>query len=113
MHFKFDENLPISLLKYVNNSSTVFSQNLKGISDKELAKHCKNNNFVLVTLDKDFSNPVNYPSSVHSGIILLRPNLQGRREVEELFLWFAKKFDLNNLPNKTFIVEKNSVKIRE
>ncbi len=86
---------------------------MKGISDKELAKHCGENSFVLVTLDKEFANPVNYPSNVHHGIVLLRLSSQERRSVEDLFAWFVKKFAMDNLRKRIIVVGRNSVKIRE
>ncbi|TET29093.1 MAG: hypothetical protein E3J70_07880 [Candidatus Heimdallarchaeota archaeon] len=57
--FLLDENIPLSLKKVFEDQdlfcSTVQAEGWAGIKNGELTEKVKNNNFVLVTRDKDFT----------------------------------------------------------
>lgn len=54
--------------------STVTAQQLAGTLDEVLIEVCRVEARILVTLDLDFSNPVQYPPEKYAGIIVLRPS---------------------------------------
>ena len=80
MKVKLDENLGAMgavLLKAAGfDVATVADQNLLATPEADLARKCAAEERCLVTLDKDFSDPLRYPPSQYAGIIVVR--LPGR-----------------------------------
>jgi len=117
MHFKLDENIPTALCSTLAGkgftASTVYSQGLSGVKDRELARHCRQKEYVLVTLDADFSNVTLYPPKDYQGFIILRPKSQGIRAVSQFFEKFLTRFDIRTARHKTIIVEEQYIRIRE
>lgn len=117
MHIKLDENTPIQLLKILKDyniqASDVYTQGLSGTNDRQLARHCREHNYILITLDMDFSEPLSYPPQEHAGIIILRPARQGIQSVTACFRNFLQRYTLDNAKNKTIIVEENYIRVRE
>lgn len=75
--FKLDENLGVRGQKLLSEAghdiSTVSDQNLCGVVDEAIIQVCRVEKRCLVTLDLDFANPVHYPPTNYSGIVVLRP----------------------------------------
>jgi predicted nuclease of predicted toxin-antitoxin system len=76
MKFKLDENLGGSARRFLEHAgydvSTVALQNLSGTDDRHLIDVCASEGRCLVTLDLDFSNPLQFPPEKYAGIIVLR-----------------------------------------
>jgi len=76
MKLKLDENLGGTALRYLENAgcnvSTVRLQNLCGTTDRNLIDVCTAEGRCLVTLDLDFSNPIQFPPENYAGIVVLR-----------------------------------------
>jgi len=76
MKFKLDENIGQRGKQLFIDAgfdvSTVVEQKLTGAPDSELIMVCQQEKRCLVTLDLDFSNPLNYQPSPYSGIAVLR-----------------------------------------
>jgi predicted nuclease of predicted toxin-antitoxin system len=76
MKFKLDENLGGAAARYLEDAgcdvSTVRLQNLCGTADRNLIDVCASEGRCLVTLDLDFSNPLQFPPEQYAGIIVLR-----------------------------------------
>jgi hypothetical protein len=76
MKLKLDENLGGSALRYLEHAgydvSTVALQKLCGVDDRRLIDICAAEGRCLVTLDLDFSNPLQFPPAAYAGIIVLR-----------------------------------------
>jgi predicted nuclease of predicted toxin-antitoxin system len=76
MKFKLDENLGCAASRYLEDTgcdvSTVRLQNLCGTADRNLIDVCASEGRCLVTLDLDFSNPLQFPPEQYAGIIVLR-----------------------------------------
>lgn len=76
MKLKLDENLGASALRYLEQAgydvSTVALQKLCGADDRSLIDVCAAEGRCLVTLDLDFSNPLQFPPASYAGIIVLR-----------------------------------------
>jgi predicted nuclease of predicted toxin-antitoxin system len=76
MKLKLDENLGGTAFRYLVdtgcNVSTVPLQNLCGSADRNLIDVCASEGRCLVTLDLDFSNPLQFPPEKCAGIVVLR-----------------------------------------
>jgi predicted nuclease of predicted toxin-antitoxin system len=76
MKFKLDENLGGTAARFLEDAgcdvSTVRLQNLWGTADRNLIEVCASEGRCLVTLDLDFSNPLQFPPEHYAGIIVLR-----------------------------------------
>ena len=76
MKLKLDENLGGSAFRYLKQAgydvSTVSQQKLCGADDRRLIDVCAAEGRCLVTLDLDFSNPLQFPPVSYAGIIVLR-----------------------------------------
>jgi len=77
---KLDENLGAMGAVFLKAAgfdvATVADQNLLSTPDADLARKCAAEERCLVTLDRDFSDPLRYPPSQFAGIIVVR--LPGR-----------------------------------
>jgi predicted nuclease of predicted toxin-antitoxin system len=77
---KLDENLGAMGAVFLKSAgfdvATVADQNLLSTPDADLARICATEGRCLVTLDRDFSDPLRYPPSQYAGIIVIR--LPGR-----------------------------------
>lgn len=112
MHFKLDENIPLQLINQIKVSghtvSSVFSENISGINDNKLLKICSKNNYILITLDKDFVT-----SQKHKGIIILRLKQQGALAVSSAFELLRKTINLSQAKGQIIIVEEKHIRIRK
>lgn len=89
--------------------TTVHKEGLLGCNDPELIKYSIENNFVLLTRDKDFKDMLKYPPSQHSGIIILEINPS---DIEEVHRTLAKMLETHENLNKTLaIVDRQKYKL--
>ena len=90
MKFKLDENLPFSLKKLLESEGahqvdSVFHEGLTGTDDYDLVRHCFTELRILITLDTDFMHFHLQKKLQIFGIIVLRPQTQGKKAVNTLF----------------------------
>lgn len=85
MQFKIDENLPSDLVQLIGefgfNARTVIDQDAQGTSDDNLAKMCRENDEVLITLDAGFADIKTYPPPEQNGFIVLKLNYQDKPRI--------------------------------
>ena len=84
MRFLVDECTGTSVSDWLKSEShDVFSvfEEWRGASDDDILEKCKNENYILITSDKDFGEMVFRNQKVHSGVILIRcvPNIFSKR----------------------------------
>ena len=84
MRFKIDENSPFSvkgILEFMGDHlvDSVYHERVTGIEDGDFLTLCLKEERILITLDTDFSNAVLHPRDTFYGIILLRPETQGKK----------------------------------
>ncbi len=116
MKFKLDENLPVEasapLVQAGYDVHTTLQENLGGVSDPNLLNICKKESRVLLTLDLDFCNILEYPPGRYAGIIVIRSLNQSKNSV----IWFLNTIIIPNLPNEMqghlLIAQKNGIRIR-
>jgi Domain of unknown function (DUF5615) len=82
MKFKLDENLPAELVAdFVVaglDAETVIDEGLTGAPDELITSASRNEQRVLLTMDKGIADLRKYPPQDYSGIVLFRPTSQGR-----------------------------------
>lgn len=80
MKVKLDENLGEAGTAFLTGAgidvATVAEQHLLSAPDADIVRVCTAEGRCLVTLDKDFSDPVRYPPRQFAGIVVVR--LPGR-----------------------------------
>ncbi len=80
MKVKLDENLGTFGAEFLTAAgvdvATVAEQRLTSSPDADLVRVCTAEGRCLVTLDKDFSDPLRYPPNEYAGLIVVR--LPGR-----------------------------------
>jgi predicted nuclease of predicted toxin-antitoxin system len=79
MKMKLDENIGMRgkelLVAAGHDVATVLDQNLQSAPDSTVIDVCRSEQRCLVTLDLDFSNPIQFNPALYSGIAVLRlPN---------------------------------------
>lgn len=116
MMFKVDENLPheaVAVLAAAGHDvQTVYDEQLNGRPDAEVAAHCQHERRALVTLDLDFSDIRAYPPRDYSGIIVLRPHSQSKRDVLSLLAALVPLLANEPLDGHLWIVSESGVRIR-
>jgi predicted nuclease of predicted toxin-antitoxin system len=77
---KLDENLGTTGVEFLTAAgidvATAAEQQLISAPDADIARVCAAEDRCLVTLDKDFSDPLRYPPKEYAGLIVVR--LPGR-----------------------------------
>ena len=116
MKFKLDENLGnrgAELLREAGHLvSTVFEQHLTGASDPVIASVCAEEGRCLITMDRDFTNPLLFPPRNYAGIVVLRlPHNPGGKEILDALRTFLLALNGHeNLVGKLWIVRRNRVR---
>jgi len=116
MHFKLDENVPVALQKRIitrgHSASTVVSEKISGITDKNLVSLCVKEKYVLVTLDTDFGKVQMYPPLEHEGVLVFNLKNQSSASLLAAFEQVVQTVNLSEIKNATIIVEKEYIRVR-
>jgi predicted nuclease of predicted toxin-antitoxin system len=116
MQFKIDENLPIEIATILINEGhdamTVNEQQMTGAADQFLIQRCKDENRILVTLDKDFSDIRTYPPEEYEGITILRVASQGKQHIIKIFQQAIHHIDIEHLSRHLCIIGETLIRIR-
>jgi predicted nuclease of predicted toxin-antitoxin system len=116
MRFKFDENLPsdlsVLLKRDGHDAHSVLDENLRGASDPSIAKICRAERRILVTLDLDFAHIKNYPPQDYYGIIVLRLSRQDRDSVLAIIPRILELLQKEPIEQRLWIVDEHRTRIR-
>lgn len=112
---KLDENLGLRgksiFLNHGIETSTVFDQNLAGVDDDRLIEVCREENRVLVTLDTDFGNIINYDPRQYAGIALIRVTPKTTpQELYRMVEMLARNLKETNLKGKLWVVQPTGIR---
>lgn len=114
--FKVDENLPVEVTEYLQNAGfdamNVQDQNMVGSTDATLARVCREEKRVIVTLDLDFADIRHYPPEEQSGMIVLRPDRQDKGHIMAIVQRLIPKLNEEELIGKLWIVNEQTIRIR-
>ena len=116
MRFKIDENLPPDAAEVLrrngHEADTVLDEALGGSPDSSIAKTCKAEQRVLITLDLDFADILQYPPPDHFGIIVLRPARQDRDTVLAMIPRILELLRTETIARRLWIVDDTRTRIR-
>ena len=113
---KLDENLGArgqNLLKRAGfDVATVQEQNLAGAPDLHLIQVCQQEKRCLITLDLDFSNPIQFPPQDYAGVVVLRCTSQKvHQQILEALEVFSRAASIrNSLATKLWIVSPQQIR---
>ena len=116
MKFKLDENLGNRGAELLRNAghqvSTVYEQQLSGASDLTIASVCSEEERCLITMDRDFTNPLLFPPQNYAGIAVLRlsRNPGGAEILEALRTLLLALNGREHIIGKLWIVQHNRVR---
>ncbi|MFH1241209.1 MAG: DUF5615 family PIN-like protein [Pseudomonadota bacterium] len=115
MKFKVDENLPVEVVKLLednrHNAVTVLEQNLGGEPDSRIAEVCQKEKRALITLDTDFSDIRTYSPDEFYGLIVLRLKKQDKLYVLSAVSRLINILLREPLQRHLWIVEERRVRI--
>jgi|SRR5215210_6822641 len=84
MRFKLDENLPTEILADLraagHEADSVHDENLDGKPDSSILARVRDEQRILLTLDKGIGDIRSYSPADYPGIVLFRPASTGRGE---------------------------------
>ena len=116
MKFKLDENIGTRGRQLLVNAgydvTTVVEQNLAGTPDSELITVCQREERCLVTLDLDFSNPLQYQPSDYAGIAVLRlPKQQTHQDLMDAISTLIQALKKDDITGKLWIIQRGTIRI--
>ncbi|HBQ95812.1 MAG: DUF5615 family PIN-like protein [Firmicutes bacterium] len=117
MRFKLDENMPVSLVRTLNQAGydveTVYSESIAGIADDTLLDVCQSEQRILMTLDLDFANVVDYPPGTYAGIVVFRLKETGATATAVgVRRWLLAVRNARMQPGSLWIVDDYRIRIR-
>ena len=116
MKFKVDENLPEELSQLFRqagwDSFTVTEQQLGGAEDSEVARVSTDEQRVLVTFDRGFSNIKAYPPASHPGMVVFRLKSQDKPHVLAVATRLVAALNVREIRNELWIVQDDRIRIR-
>lgn len=116
MRFKIDENLPEDVASVLVGAGydavTVLRQELGGSDDASIARICKAENRILMTVDTGFADIRTYPPDDYPGIIVLRLKRLDRSYVTEAVKRLLSSLAAEQVNQRLWIVEDVRVRIR-
>ncbi len=115
MRFLVDECAGTSVADWLKSGKhdvfSVFEQ-WRGATDEAILEKCQQENYILITSDKDFGEMVFRNQKIHNGVILVRcePNIFSKRI--EVLKKLLQNYP-NNLQNNFIVVTNDKVRIIE
>lgn len=116
MNIKLDENLGIRGKEILVNAgfevATVAEQHMCSAGDDELIERCRLEKRVLVTLDKEFSNPLVYKPANYCGIAVIR--LKAAPTPDNLYACvrlLVNGLKSNEIDGKLWIVQEKAIRV--
>ncbi len=117
MRFKVDENLPVQCVGQLREAGhdalSVRDQTLTGAPDPRIAEVCAEERRVLVSLDLDFADIRTYPPSKSAGIVVFRLRSQDAATLVRVVGRLVALLPKESPVGKLWIVEEDTVRIRE
>ena len=87
-------------------------EGLENLSDQQLFQLAQEQKRVLVSMDKDFSNILEYPPGQHQGIIVIKLYRLTVAEATHLFVEAIRKVKPEDISGNLVLVDSAKVRIR-
>ncbi len=117
MRFKVDENLHDDIAELLrqggHDALTVLDQGLRGRDDREIANVCRTEKRVLISLDLDFANILDFPPAQYPGLIVLRLHARGRTAVRAVVTRILPHLAAESLVGRLWIVDEHSIRVHD
>ena len=115
MKLKLDENLgtrgQAHLIAAGHDVTTVAEQGLLSASDQRLITACRDEARCLVTLDRDFANPLRYPPGAHAGVAVLRlPARPNPGDLDDAIRTLLSALAQRQIADKLWIVQRGRIR---
>ncbi|RLI08496.1 hypothetical protein DRO24_01165 [Candidatus Bathyarchaeota archaeon] len=115
LRFLVDENLPLSLVEFLRSRGfkavRVSEVGLKGAEDSTIAEYALNNDYIIVTLDKDFGYIYHSIYRNRLTIILIRTDNPLPNNVISILNNALNQIDVNKHMGRLIILTRNRVRI--
>jgi hypothetical protein len=116
MKMKLDENIgkrgQVLLREAGHGVCTILEQNLQSAPDPTVIEVCRVEQRCLVTLDLDFSNPLQYNPSEYSGIAILRlPKRPAPQDLLDAIETLITALKTETIHQRLWIIKRGQIRI--
>ena len=116
MKFKLDENLPVEILAELRSAGheadSVHDEDLDGKPDSTLLARVREEERILLTLDKGIGDIRSYSPEDYPGIVLFRPDSSGRGATLAFVRKHLPRLLSLNLAGHLFVVTGKGIRTR-
>lgn len=117
MKFLLDENISPKTADFLKDLGHdvvhIRDVNLKGSTDDDIIEYAKKHGLVLITIDRDFGNIIDYRPGTHCGIIRLKLRYMPSKIVNLVLKTFLKELNPEDIYGNLAIVEENRYRLRK
>ncbi len=116
MKISTNENLFEPIIEYLrklgNEVESIREAGLSGISDDEVYERACKENFVIITMDKDFTRIFRFPSEKCGGIIVVKIYKRSVDETLMIFKKFYKNIKEGDIKGNLVIITPEGVRMK-